>query len=96
MLRSVFARHIKVIAVVTVVSVGVVALAVAGFVGVLFYKAYVPERVSVTGRVTDSGGKPVKGIEVHAVPLPIHDPYSDDLPKPKGKQRKALTDKNGC
>jgi hypothetical protein len=62
---------VKTIAVVTLVGVGVVALAVAGFVGVLFYKAYVPERVSVTGRVTDSSGQPVKGIKVHAVPLPI-------------------------
>ncbi len=62
---------VKTVAVVTLVSVGVVALAVTGFVGVLFYKAYVPERVSVTGRVTDSGGKPINGIEVHAVPLSI-------------------------
>jgi hypothetical protein len=96
MFRSVFEWHtLKTIAVVALVSVGVVALAVAGFVGVLFYKAYVPERVSVTGRVTDSGGKPIKGIEVHAVPLPIHDPYSESAMEPKDTQHTAVSDENG-
>jgi len=96
MFRSVFARHmLKAIAVVTLVGVGVVALVITGFIGVLFYRAYVPERVSVIGRVTDSGGKPVKGIHVHAVPLPIHDPYSESAMEPKDTQHTTVSDENG-
>lgn len=96
MFRSVFEWHtLKTIAVVVLVSPGVVALAVTGFVGVFFYKAYVPERMSVTGRVTDSGGKPVKGVEVHAVALPIHDPYSDSVMEPQDTEHTVISDENG-
>jgi len=85
----------KTVILVTAVSVGIVALAAVGFLGLLFYKVAVPERMSVTGRVTDSAGRPLKGVEVRAVPLPIHDPYSDHSMEPREKEHTVLSDENG-
>jgi hypothetical protein len=85
----------KSIAVVIVALLSIAMLAIIGFLGFLFYKAAVPDRVSVTGRVTDSGGKPLKGVEVRAVPLPPNLSFVED-PKPQDNRVfTAATDTNG-
>jgi hypothetical protein len=85
----------KTVILVTAVSVGIVVLAAVGFLGFFFYKVAVPERMSITGRVTDSTGRALKGVQVRAVPLPIHDPYSDHSMEPREKEHAVLSDKNG-
>ena len=85
----------KAVILVMAVSVGIVVLAAVGFLGLLFYKVAVPERMSVTGRVTDSTARPLKGVEVCAVPLPIPDPYSDHSMEPREKEHTVLSDENG-
>jgi hypothetical protein len=86
---------VKAIVVLAAAVIGVVGVAVIGVVGYFFYHLAVPERMDVTGRVTDSSGRAIEGIEVHAVPLPIADPYSDGAIEPKGRERTTVTDKSG-
>lgn len=85
----------KTIILFTAVSIGIVVLAAVGFVGLFFYKVAIPERMSITGRVTDNTGGPLKGVEVRAVPLPIPDPYSDHSMEPREEGRAVLSDENG-
>jgi hypothetical protein len=85
----------KAVILVTAVSIGIVVLAAVGFLGLLSYKVAVPERMSITGRVTDSAGRLIKGAQVRAVPLPIHDPYSDHSVEPREKERTVFSDQNG-
>ena len=85
----------KAVILITAISVGIVVLAVIGFLGLLFYKVAVPERMSITGRVTGIEGRPIKAVQVRAVPLPIHDPYSDHSMEPREKEHTVLSDENG-
>jgi hypothetical protein len=87
---------LKVIGVLTLVSIGIVALAVILLVGWFLLAVIFPNRMNVTGRVTDSAGWPIKAAQVHAVPLPINDVQSDsDMMKPRGKARIVVTDEHG-
>ncbi len=86
---------LKAIAVLSVAAVGLAALAVIGVAGYFIYHLVVPEKMDITGRVTDSSGQPVKGIEVRVVPLPLHDPYSDSDMKPQDTQHMVISDENG-
>jgi hypothetical protein len=67
----------RIVILLATVSIGIVVLAAFGFFGFLFYKVAAAERLSITGMVTDCAGRPLKGVEVRAAPLPIHDPFSD-------------------
>ncbi|MDH4239802.1 MAG: carboxypeptidase-like regulatory domain-containing protein [Phycisphaerae bacterium] len=88
---------LKSIAAVTFVSIGIVVLAVIVVIGYFFVALAFPNRMSVIGRVTDSGGRPIKGVEVRAVPLPIHDAYSEaGTMEAQGKEHTAFTDDDGC
>lgn len=87
---------LKGIVALTLVCMGIVALTVIIVFGYFFLALAFPRRMNVTGRVIDSGGKPIKGIEVRAVPLPIHDPYVEHEIKPKDKEHITITDENGC
>ena len=49
----------------------------------------------ITGRVTDSRGRPLKGVEVRAVPLPLHDPYSDSAKEPQDTEHTIISDGDG-
>jgi protocatechuate 3,4-dioxygenase beta subunit len=52
--------------------------------------------MNVTGRVTDSAGRPIKAAQVHAVPLAIFDAHSEDSTKPaRGKAQIVVTDEHG-
>jgi hypothetical protein len=62
---------LKVIGVLTLVSISIVALTVILLVGWFLLTMIFPNRMNVTGRVTDSAGRPIKAAQVHAVPLPI-------------------------
>lgn len=86
---------LKGIVAVTFVCMGIVALAVIVVFGYFFLALAFPRRMNVAGRVIDSGGKPIKGIEVRAVPLPIHDPYVDHEIEPQDKEHITITDENG-
>jgi hypothetical protein len=86
----------KTVILLAAVSIGIVVLTAVGLLGLVFYKVAVPERMSITGRVTDSTGRPLKAVEVRAVPLPIPDPYSDHSMEPREKERTVLSDENGC
>lgn len=70
-------------------------LAVIGVAGYFIYHCIVPEKMDITGRVTDSRGQSVKGIEVRAMPLPLHDPYSDSEMKPQDTKHAVISDENG-
>lgn len=84
------------IAVVTFVGIGIVGLLVIVIAGWFFLALVFPNRMNVTGRVTDVGGKPIKGVEVRAVPLPIYDAYSEaGTMETQGKKHTAFTDDDG-
>jgi len=86
---------LKGIVVLTVTVIGIVALSVIGLLGYFFLALAFPERMTVTGRVTDIRGRPIRGVEVRAAPLPIHDPYSDHSMEPKDKEQIVVSDENG-
>ena len=86
---------LKGIVVLAFVVIGIVAVAVIVVVGYFFLALAFPRRMSVTGRVTDSTARPLKGVEVCAVPLPIPDPYSDHSMEPREKEHTVLSDENG-
>jgi hypothetical protein len=87
---------LKVIGVLTLVSISIVALAVILLVGWFLVAVIIPNRMNVTGRVTDSAGRPIKAARVHAVPLPIFDAHSEDSTKPaRGKAQTVFTDEHG-
>ena len=86
---------LKIITVVALVIVGVAAVAVIGVAAYFVYHLAVPEKMDITGRVTDSGGQPLDGIEIRAVPLPLDDPYSDSAMKPQDTEHTVISDKNG-
>ena len=85
----------KTIAVVSATIIGLVAVAVIGVAGHFIYHLAVPEKMDIAGRVTDSRGQPVKGIEVRAIPLPLADPYSDSDMKPQDTEHTVISDENG-
>ena len=86
---------LKTIAVLATAIIGLAVLAVIGIAGYFIYHLVVPEKMDITGRVTDSSGQPVKGIEVRAVPLPLHDPFSDSDMKPQDTEHTVISDENG-
>jgi hypothetical protein len=87
---------LKCVGVVTFASIGIVVLVVIVIAGWFFLALVFPNRMNVTGRVTDSGGTPIKGVEVRAVPLPIHDAYSETgTMEAQGKEHTAFTDDDG-
>lgn len=65
---------LKVIGVLTMVSISIMALAVILLVGWFLLAVVIPNRMNVKGRVTDSAGRPIKAAQVHAVPIPVHAP----------------------
>ncbi len=87
---------LKVIGVLTLVSISIVALAVILLVGWFLLAMIFPNRMNVTGRVTDSAGRPIKAAQVHAVPLAIFDAHSEESTKPaRGKEQIVVTDEQG-
>jgi hypothetical protein len=87
---------LKSIAFVTLGGIGIVGLLVILIAGWFFLALVFPNRMNVTGRVTDSGGKPMKGVEVRAVPLPIYDAYLEaGTMEAQGKEHTAFTDGDG-
>ncbi len=87
---------LKVIGVLTLVSISIVALAVILLVGWFLLAMIFPNRMNVTGRVTDSAGRPIKAAQVHAVPLAIFDAHSEDSTKPaRGKEQIVVTEEHG-
>lgn len=86
---------LKVIGVLTLVSISIVALAGILLVGWFLLAIIFPNRMNVTGRVTDSAGRPIKAAQVRAVPLPVYTPFLDHSMEPKDKARIAVTDENG-
>ncbi|MHC4744053.1 MAG: carboxypeptidase-like regulatory domain-containing protein [Planctomycetota bacterium] len=79
--------------------VGVLAclavFAVVGVAGYFIYHCVVPEKMDVAGRVVDSSGRGVGGVEVRAVPLPLADPYSDSEMKPQDTEHTVMSDEDG-
>lgn len=61
-----------------IIAAGVILLAGVLGVGFLFYKAYIPERIALSGRVMDAAGKPIPSAKISAVPIPVHLDYSED------------------
>jgi len=57
-----------------------------GFLAYLFLDTFSPHYVSVTGRVNNTAGKPVAGVEVCAVPLPVWIPIREDPVDPVDKR----------
>ena len=86
---------LKGIGVLTLLSIGIVSLAVVFIVGWFFLVIVFPNRMNVTGRVTDSAGRPIKAVQVRAVPLPVYTPHLDHSMEPKDKARIAVTDEYG-
>jgi len=90
-------RHLilKAIAVLTLVIASIVALAFIVVIGYFFLALAFPNRMTVKGRVIDSAGKPIKSVEVRAIPLPIHVHFSEASMEPQDKEHKVFTDENG-
>jgi hypothetical protein len=87
---------LKVIGVLTLVSISIVALAVILLVGWFLLAMIIPNRMNVTGRITDIAGRPIRAAQVHAVPLAIFDAHSEDSTKPaRGKAQTVVTDEHG-
>jgi hypothetical protein len=87
---------LKTIVVLTFAFIGIIALAVIGIFGYFFLALAFPQRMTVTGRVTDPAGRPLKAVEVRAVPLPVYDPYSEaGSMQPQDKEHITVTDKLG-
>ena len=88
---------LKAIFVLTFAFIGIVILAVIGIFGYFFFALAFPQRMTVTGRVTDAKGRPLKAVEVRAVPLPVYDPYSEPgSMQPQDKEHITVTDNHGC
>lgn len=90
-------RHsiFKTIAVLSAAVLGLAAVVVVGVAAYFVYHLVVPEKMDITGRVTDSAGQPLAGIEIRAVPVYVYDPYSDSAMKPQDTEHTAISDKNG-
>jgi len=90
-------RHpiLKTIAILSATLVGLAAVGVIGVAAYFVYHLVVLERMDITGRVTDSAGQPLAGIEMRAIPLSLNDPYSDSAMKPQDTEHTAISDKNG-
>ena len=90
-------RHpiLKTIAILSAAVLGLAAVAVVAVAAYFIYHLVVPEKMDITGRVTDSAGQPLAGVEMRAVPLPLDDPYSDSAMKPQDTEHTAISDKNG-
>ena len=87
---------LKVIGVLTLVSISIVALAGILLVGWFLLAMIFPNRMNVTGRVTDSAGRPIKAAQVHAHPLAIFDAHSEESTKPaRAKEQTVFTDEHG-
>ena len=86
---------LKTIAVLVTTAVGLAVLAVIAIAGYVIYHLVVPEKMDITGRVTNSTGQPVKGIEVRAVPLPLNDPFSDSDMKPQDAEHTVIFNEDG-
>jgi len=87
---------LKVIGVLTIVSISIAALAVILLVGWFLMAMIIPNRMNVTGRVTDSAGRPIKAAQVCADPLAIFDAHSEESTKPaRGKEQTVFTDGDG-
>ena len=87
---------LKTTVVLTFAFVGIIALTVIGIFGYFFLALAFPQRMTVTGRVTDPAGRPLKSVEVRAVPLPVYDPYSETgSMQPQDKEHITVTDKLG-
>lgn len=86
---------LKTLAVLTAVILGLIVLAAIAIFASIFLALVFPDRMTVTGRVTDSAGKPIKAVEVLAVPLPVPDHYSDGLVETKAKEQRTISDENG-
>jgi hypothetical protein len=87
---------LKVIGVLSLVGISIVALAVILLVGWFLLAMIFPNRMNVTGRVTDSAGRPIRAAQVHAHPLAIFDAHSENSTRPaRGKAQIVVTDEQG-
>ncbi len=87
---------LKVIGMLTLVGISIAALAVILLVGWFLVAVIIPNRMDVTGRVSDGAGRPIKAAQVRAHPLAIFDAHSEDSMKPaRGKEQTTVTDENG-
>ncbi|MHC4640685.1 MAG: carboxypeptidase-like regulatory domain-containing protein [Planctomycetota bacterium] len=87
---------LKGIGVLTLVGMGIVALAVIVALGYFFIALVFPNRMMVIGRVTDTSGRSMKGVEVRAVPLPVYDAYPEEGPwEARDTEHTVMTDENG-
>jgi hypothetical protein len=82
------------------VFVSAIVIAVVGIIALIGYGAFVqrivPFRLTITGRVTDSRGTPLKGAEVRAEPSGVEN-YSFGRVNPRRvKTTKTVADENGC
>ena len=86
---------LKVVGVLALVGISIVALMVVLLLGWFFLAAIIPNRMNVTGRVTDSTGRPIRDAKVHAVPLDAGIPGLGNSMEPQGRAKIVFTDENG-
>jgi len=90
-LRSV----VKLFAIAALTVASLTVIAIAGFVGLLFYKAAVPERMGIQGRIKDEREKPLSGVVVRVIPWRVHDPFGEEPVKTGAREESTVTDRNG-
>ena len=86
---------LKIVGVLALVAISIVALMVVLLLGWFFLAAIIPNRMNVTGRVTDSAGRPIRAAQVHAVPLDASIPGMGNSMEAKGKEQIVFTDEQG-
>jgi predicted Ser/Thr protein kinase len=77
-------------------AMGAVALLALGILVFAAWLSARPARATVTGRVTDTAGRPVRDVLVRAIPMQFWVPWSDNPKEPKDKREfSAVTDRAG-
>lgn len=61
----------------------------------LLSKLLPPERIVLTGKVADSEGNPLSGVQIHAVPLPVLVLEEPPTEESDGREVRATTDEDG-
>ena len=78
-----------------IIVIGIILLAGMVGVGFLFYKAYIPDRMTLSGRVMDTAGKPIPTAKISAVPEPVRLDYIEDPIKTGAVAYSATCDSAG-
>ncbi len=82
--------RLKTVAFVAVAAIVATATGIGGILSGFRLDTLGPDRIWVTGRLTDIDGEPMEGIEVHAIPVSVYNPC-DDSPLATGARQDTFS-----